>query len=329
MLEQSQYTQQQQFEVRPSGQHFSVDVALAAHYGLEEAFIIHHFQHWIRLNKTKNQNFKDGSFWTYQTMEDIAAHFPFLSRRQVKYTIQKLVNKKVLKIANYNKCAMDKTNWYAFVREDIFVPDIPINSKNAYERQNCPSMDKIVHREDNFVQAIPDTKPDTKPRSLKDNVFCKSKIEDNEKEKSKYPLKKDQIPIFEEMKALDLGCTDEILKIIIRQQTKLNKLDFLKECIHHLRVKIESGFKFKKEKIAFLRNCLAGKQSIITNNCIENKKIAEEFCKMMQWHGVKITDKFIEATDGNISKEIPTMLPKNEFERMLGHMYRFFNPLEE
>lgn len=160
-----------------------------------------------------------------------------------------------------------------------------------------------------------------------DNVFCKEK--DEEIGKSKFPLKKDQLPIFEEMKALDLGCSDETLKIIIRQQTKLNKLDFLKQCIHHVRLKIESGFKFKKEKIAFFRNCLSGKQSLVTENCIENKKLAEEFCKDMQWHNVKITDKFIEATDGNISKEIPTMLPKNQFERMLGEVYRLFNPLEE
>lgn len=323
----SESIQSQQIEIRPSGQHFSVDVILAAHYGLEEAFLIHHFQHWIRLNKTKNQNFKDGNFWTYQTMDEIADHFPFLNRRQIRYAIESLVKMKVLKIGDYNKSKFDKTSWYAFIREDIFIPEIPVKSKNVYERQNCPSKDKNVHGSDDFVPSIPDTKPESKPRSLKDNVFCKEK--DEEIGKSKFPLKKDQLPIFEEMKALDLGCSDETLKIIIRQQTKLNKLDFLKQCIHHIRLKIDSGFKFKKEKIAFFRNCLSGKQSLVTENCIENKKIAEEFCKDMQWHGVKITDKYIEATNGNISKEIPTMLPKNEFERMLGEVYRLFNPLEE
>lgn len=327
MKNQSHILENTQIEIRPSGQHFSVDVVLAAHYGLEEAFLIHHFQHWIRLNKTKGINFIEGSYWSYQTMEDIANHFPFLTRSQVKYAIGNLVDKNILLTANYNKCAMDKTLWYAFAREDIFVPDIPSNSKNVYERQNCPSMDKSVHRVDKIIQAIPDTNTESKPSSLKDIVFCKEK--DEEIVKSKFPLKKDQLPIFEEMKALDLGCPEETLKIIIREQVKLNKLDFLKQCIHHVRLKIESGFKFKKEKIAFFRNCLSGKQSLVTENCIQNKKIAEEFCKDMQWHGVKITDKFIEATDGNISKEIPTMLPKNEFERMLGDVYRLFNPIED
>jgi DNA-binding Lrp family transcriptional regulator len=168
--------------------------------------------------------------------------------------------------------------------------------------------------------------------SLKDNVtkedivFCKDKIEDIGK--GQYPLKKDQLSLFEEMKALDLGADEKTLTIVFRKAIKEKGVDFLKKCIHHMRLKIDSGFTFRKAKIAFFRNCLSGKQSIITESCIENKQIAEQFCKDMQWHGVKITDKYFEATNGNISKEIPTMLPKNEFERMLTDLYRYFNPLE-
>lgn len=181
-----------------------------------------------------------------------------------------------------------------------------------------------------YTETTPKTSPKTSLKDIvpkEDIVFCKDKIEDIGK--GQYPLKKDQLSLFEEMKALDLGADEKTLTIVFRKAIKEKGIDFLKQCIHHMRLKIDSGFKFKKERIAFFRNCLSGKQSIVTESCIENKQIAEKFCKDMQWNGVKITDKYFEATDGKISKEIPTLLPKIEFERMLTDLYRLFNPLEE
>ncbi len=177
-----------------------------------------------------------------------------------------------------------------------------------------------------YTETTTKTSSETSFSSLKDNVSCREKSEDIEP--AKYPLKKEQLEIFAEMKALDLGTDDKTLTIIFRKAWKEKGVDFLRDCIHHMRLKIDSGFVFRKEKIAFFRNCLAGKQSIVTENCIENKILAEKFCKDVNWCGVKITDKFIEITDGNISKEIPTLLPKEEFERKLTELYRFFNPIE-
>lgn len=306
---------QQNQDVRPSGQNFSFDIALATEYGIEEALLIHHFQHWIRFNKNTGKNLIDGKTWTYQTIKDIAAHFPFLTERQVRYALENLEKKKVLIKGNYNKSAIDKTVWYAFQREDVYVPDL-VNSKNVYERQNCPSTDKIV-------KAIPDTKP-TDSLSKKDNVFCKQKKEDVGK--SKFPLKKDQVPIYKELKELELDCDDDLLKIIIRDQSKKNGLAFLKDCIHHLKLKIKSGLKIKS-KIAFLRNCLSGKQSIVTEKCIRNKEFAEQFVKDLGVAGVEIEDKYIKIKQGNISREIPTLLEEEEFKRKLMEIYRIINPL--
>lgn len=164
--------------------------------------------------------------------------------------------------------------------------------------------------------------------SLKDNVAkqenvsCSERIEDIAKSKSKFPLKKDQLPIFDKMKALDLGCEDETIKIIIREQAKLNKLDFLNDCIHHMRLKIESGFEFKKEKIAFFRNCLVGKQFLVNEICLKNKASAERFCKSTGWNGLKITEKYVAILDntGNTLKEISTNISEKEFQTMVIEM---------
>jgi len=137
-----------------SNLHHSFDVRLAAEHGLEEAILIHHFQYWITLNKNMNRNFREGRTWTYQTRKFIAASFPYLNERNVKYACKNLEKKGILICKNLNKSHMDKTLWYAFVDENKFISQ---HSNNVYERQNCPSMDKIVPSIDKIVPPIPDT----------------------------------------------------------------------------------------------------------------------------------------------------------------------------
>ncbi len=162
-------------EIRPSGESFSFDVALAAHYGIEEALLIRHFQHWIRLNKNRQINFKDGKTWTYQTLQQIADHFPFFNYEKIKYCVENLVRQGVLIKGNYNKSPIDKTTWYAFENEEIYVPDIPIFSKNVYERENSLSMGKIP-------SCIPDTKTTNTKEKKEENI--KKKIPTPKKEQS-------------------------------------------------------------------------------------------------------------------------------------------------
>jgi hypothetical protein len=147
----------------------SFDISLAAKYSMEEALIIHHIQHWVRVNYKNKRNRKEERTWTYQSMEEIASHFPYLTARQVKHTINKLRKKGVLIAKNFNKSKIDKTLWYAFADEKAFGVD-PESLNNLYERQNCPSMDKIVLREDKIVQPIPDTKNTDTETSKKKNI---------------------------------------------------------------------------------------------------------------------------------------------------------------
>jgi hypothetical protein len=179
-------------EIRPCGQMYAFDIALASKCGIVPALLVHHFQHWIRVNKNRKANFRDGSFWTYQTYQEITDHFPFLTIDQVRRAIEKLVKLEILKKSNYNKQHGDKTIWFAFVNENIFVPDLPImpkddnNSKQSNpsegeqrDWQNCQIEGEqrdwqncqiegdqrnwqICQTSGKFARAIPDTKQDTK-----------------------------------------------------------------------------------------------------------------------------------------------------------------------
>jgi hypothetical protein len=126
----------------------SFDIDLATEHSIEEAIVIHHFQHWIRVNRVLGQHFIDGRTWSYQTHDYIAAHFPYLNGRQVKYIIQKLVTKKILLSKVLSDDPMKRTNWYAFVDENKFLKkskEIETISKKSYDQtilSNGP--DKIV-----------------------------------------------------------------------------------------------------------------------------------------------------------------------------------------
>ena len=101
--------------------HHSFDIHLAESYGIECAILIHHFQHWIEINLRMKRNFHEGRTWMYDTLEEIAAHFPYWNRDKVYRIIQKLEELGVIVKGNFNKNKFDKTLWYAFVIEENFI----------------------------------------------------------------------------------------------------------------------------------------------------------------------------------------------------------------
>ena len=152
-----------------SSQHHSFDIALAAEFGVECAILIHHFQHWIRINQQAKRNIREGRCWTYQSRKEILLHFPYWNFDEIRRLCEKLVNMGVLISKNFNKNPIDKTLWYAFTDEQKFKVDSEY-SRNVYERQNCPSRGKIALREAKLpslykeqILKTTDTKASNKP----------------------------------------------------------------------------------------------------------------------------------------------------------------------
>jgi len=146
--------------------HHSFNIELAEKYGMAEAVLIHHFQHWVTFNQRLKRNLHEGRTWTYQTLEEIAAHFPYWTPDQVRDILYKLehgkprkskLNKKlfepVIKKGNFNKNKYDQTVWYAFNEEKAF-----IDKKTQAHREKGKSPDRIGE----IPTPIPHTKPHTK-----------------------------------------------------------------------------------------------------------------------------------------------------------------------
>lgn len=98
----------------------SFNIFLASEYGIEEAILIQHFQFWILKNKDLGRNFHEGRTWTYETLQEIAAHFPYLSPKKVERLILRLLELKIIRKGNFNKNKFDRTVWYSFENEEMF-----------------------------------------------------------------------------------------------------------------------------------------------------------------------------------------------------------------
>ncbi len=146
----------------------SFDINLASEFGILEAILIHHFQHWIAINKRMSRNKNDGRTWTYQTNKEILANFPYITNRfQLARALKNLVDKGVLLKGNYNKNRYDHTIWYAFNDENRFLPRVKEDptlreDETKTEQSNvqkCTNegLETLTQKSGN-AQSIPDTK---------------------------------------------------------------------------------------------------------------------------------------------------------------------------
>ncbi len=147
--------------------HHSFDIQIAEEYGIEEAILIHHFQHWISINQKLKRNFHDGCYWSYQSLDEIAAHFPYMKKERIFNLLDRLCTGKsrfakkekdfepVLKKGNYNQSKYDRTVWYAFCDSTKW-----ILWKHNIENGDTQSQDGVS------TTPIPDTKPNTETVSI-------------------------------------------------------------------------------------------------------------------------------------------------------------------
>ena len=111
---------------------FSFNIEFAKRYGVDEAIMVKSFQFWIRLNKANKINYYDKRYWTYNTNKSLTEYYPFWSEKQVRRIIESLVDNEILIKGNYNKIAYDRTIWYAFTNEDLYLSDNFHLEENGY-----------------------------------------------------------------------------------------------------------------------------------------------------------------------------------------------------
>lgn len=85
---------------------------LAAKIGLNESIILQQIHYWNQINKKSNNNYKDGHYWTFNSIKEWQEQFPFWSEKTIQRTMTNLEKMKLIIIGNYNKLKIDRTKWY-------------------------------------------------------------------------------------------------------------------------------------------------------------------------------------------------------------------------
>ena len=69
---------------------YSFDSRIAELYGVDEAVFIHNLYFWISKNIANGHQYRDGKFWTYNTMDAYAKMYKFWTKKQVRRIIENL-----------------------------------------------------------------------------------------------------------------------------------------------------------------------------------------------------------------------------------------------
>lgn len=102
----------------------SISVEDAVKYGSDEALVLYHIRWWIDHNEKNKTNFRDGRYWTYNSVQAFAQQFPYFSEKQMRRILESLEKQGVILTSNYNKAGFDKTKWYALA-DDVPKWSIP------------------------------------------------------------------------------------------------------------------------------------------------------------------------------------------------------------
>lgn len=90
----------------------SFDIDIAKEYGIPAAILLKHFYYWVEKNRTNEKHYRDGYFWTYNSMKSFCQLFPYMSDSTIKRAIKKLVDGGLIIEAVYNDIPFDRTKWY-------------------------------------------------------------------------------------------------------------------------------------------------------------------------------------------------------------------------
>lgn len=124
----------------------SFDPEIAKQVGVNAAVIYQNIYWWCEKNAANGKHFHDGRFWTYNSVSAFDDLFPYLTRKQIRTALDKLLDAGLLLSGSFNASAYDRTKWYSPACP-LAQSDLP-NEAASFAQKGKP---------------IPVSKPDHKP----------------------------------------------------------------------------------------------------------------------------------------------------------------------
>lgn len=141
---------------------------LAKEIGLNESIMLQQIHYW--LNNSKHE--KDGRKWIYNSYTSWQEQLDFWSVKTIQRSINKLEEKNLIIIGNYNKYKFDKTKWYTIDYEQV---DLLMSNRTGHNDQtrgtDCPDDEVNVtcSHEVKMTKPIPETTKTTTEITAENN----------------------------------------------------------------------------------------------------------------------------------------------------------------
>lgn len=104
----------------------SFDPEIAKELGINSAVIYHHIEYWCLRNQENEVNIYDGCAWCYFSLNELCVRFPYLSKNQIRFAIDKLIKSKMIKVGCFNRVTYDRTSWYALGSDPCVMSHTPM-----------------------------------------------------------------------------------------------------------------------------------------------------------------------------------------------------------
>jgi len=89
------------------------DINIAQELDVNCAIILSNIQYWVYKNATNQKHFYEDRYWTYNSAAAYAEQFKWLTTKQIRTAINRLLDAGLLLDANHNASGWDRTKWYA------------------------------------------------------------------------------------------------------------------------------------------------------------------------------------------------------------------------
>lgn len=138
----------------------SFDIDVAMEYGVNCAIILQNLYYWVEKNRANEKHFYDGMYWTYNSVKAFEELFPYLSSKQIRSALNKLIDDGIIVDGNYNDSAYDRTKWYAVTEKGMCFfqkgkHDLPHRANGDTEKDESLYIYKY-----NNIDITTDSKPD-------------------------------------------------------------------------------------------------------------------------------------------------------------------------
>lgn len=93
------------------------NIKVAEEVGVQSATIFDNIAFWIKTNEQKQRNIHEGKAWMFSSVSAFKETFPYLTEKQIRNSLSKLIEKEFLEVGNFNKTKYDRTRWFSLTEK--------------------------------------------------------------------------------------------------------------------------------------------------------------------------------------------------------------------